>query len=60
MAKVPAFYSINEVKKPVEKRVHHNNDACPPGRDIPKTELRTGTNGYRLCDDCEKLNKQGR
>jgi hypothetical protein len=25
MAKVQEFYSINEVKKPPEKRVYHNN-----------------------------------
>jgi hypothetical protein len=54
MAKIPAFYSINEAKKPEKDRVHHNNDACPPGRDIPLTERRSGTSGYRLCDNCAK------
>jgi hypothetical protein len=54
MAKVPAFYSINEGKKPTNLRVHHNNDACPPGRDIPASEKRPGMGGYRLCDDCAK------
>jgi hypothetical protein len=34
--KVPEFYSINEVEKPLHNRVHHNNDACPSGRDIPQ------------------------
>ena len=55
MAKVDAFYSINEGKKPQDKRVHHNNDACQPGRDIPLPERRSGTGGYRFCDDCAKL-----
>lgn len=56
MAKVPAFHSKNEVEKTPDKRVYHDNDACPPGRDIPKNERRSGTGGYRLCKDCEKRN----
>jgi len=60
MPSVPAFYSINEVKKPQTDRVYHNNSACPPGRDIPQNERRPGTNNYRLCQDCTRLNDQGR
>lgn len=54
------FYSVNEVQKPSSQRVHHNNSSCPPGRDIPSWERQPGTNGYRLCDDCDRLNRQGR
>jgi hypothetical protein len=54
------FYSVNEAQKPAAKRVHHNNNACPPGRDIPENERLTGTGGHRLCDDCSRLNAQGR
>jgi hypothetical protein len=60
MPQVAAFYSVNEVAKPVTQRVHHNNSNCPPGRDIPANERRTGTGSYRLCDDCKKLNDQNR
>jgi hypothetical protein len=60
MPKVPEFYSINETSKPANLRVHHNNSACPPGRDVPAHERRAGTNGYRLCDDCSRLNLQGK
>jgi hypothetical protein len=38
MSAVPLFYSVNEVKKPDQHRVHHNYGACPPGRDIPQSE----------------------
>ncbi len=55
MAKRSAFYSINEVKKPPEKRVHHDNTSCAAGRDIPESERRTGTGGYRLCERCQQL-----
>ena len=55
--RVPDFYSINEARKPAPKRSYHNNDACVPGPAIKQNEKRNGTGGYRLCDDCEKLNK---
>jgi len=60
MTSTPAFHSVNESKKPVPNRVYHNNNACPPGRDIPTKERLQGTGGYRLCLDCDNLNKQGR
>jgi len=54
MSKVAAFHSVNEVKKPPSKRVHHNDNTCPPGRDIPASERRAGAGGYRLCEDCAR------
>ena len=60
MPRTPEFHSVNEVQKPADKRVHHNNSACPPGRDIPQHERRAGTGNYRLCHDCKLLNDQGR
>ena len=59
MSRISPFYSINEQKKPVANRRHHNNSACPPGRDIPQDERRAGDGGYRLCEVCERLNNQG-
>ena len=60
MPKVAEFHSINEEKKPAPTRRHHNNSACPPGRDIPQNERRQGTGGYKLCDDCARLNSEGK
>jgi hypothetical protein len=60
MPTVAPFYSINEQDKTPLRRVHHNNSACPPGRDIPLNERRQGTGGYRLCEVCNNLNAQGR
>jgi hypothetical protein len=60
MANVPPFHSVNEAHKPAAHRVHHNNGVCPPGRDIPSYDRRSGTGGYRLCHDCERLNGEGR
>jgi len=60
MANVYPFHSVNEIYKPVVQRVHHNNDSCPPGRDIPSWERKIGTNNFRLCNDCAELNRQGR
>jgi hypothetical protein len=60
MPKVAEFYSVNEINKPAGNRVHHNNSACPPGRDIPANERKAGTGGYRLCDDCARFNREGK
>lgn len=60
MPSIPSFYSINEAKKPAGHRVYHNNSACASGRQIGKTEVRSGTNNYHLCEDCVMLNKQGK
>jgi len=56
MSKVSSFYSVNEAKKPAAHQVHHNNDQCGPGKEIPQHERKPGDGGYRLCKDCEKLN----
>jgi hypothetical protein len=46
---------VNEIPQFPRQRVHHNNDACPSGRDIPTYERRPGDGGYRLCKECENL-----
>ena len=56
MPKTSPFYSVNEEKKPGAHRVHHDNNACRPGQDIPLDDRRPGTNNYRQCLDCKKLN----
>ena len=55
MAKVPNFYSVNEIIKPIHRRCNHDNDRCGPGKEIPLRDRRNGTGGYRLCEDCQKL-----
>ena len=60
MPATPAFHSINEVQKAPTARVHHNNSACAPGRDVPSWERKTGTGGFRLCATCNTLNTLGR
>ncbi|MGH6870868.1 MAG: hypothetical protein ACREHE_05110 [Rhizomicrobium sp.] len=53
------FHSINEVKKPAEKRVHHDNSACRPGQDVPQNERVYTDGGYRLCEVCDGLDRKG-
>jgi len=56
MPRIAAFHSVNETKKSIDKRVHHNNSDCPSGYDIPKRERLPGTGSYRLCKHCKNLN----
>jgi hypothetical protein len=60
MPKIAEFHSTHEANKPAGSRVHHNNGVCAPGRDIPQNERQAGTGGYRLCDDCQRLNKENK
>jgi len=57
-----AFYSVNEAKKAADKRVHHDNTDCGPGKAIPPSDKRYGkgpiNDPYRLCEDCEAINKE--
>jgi hypothetical protein len=55
MATVPAFCSVDQVKKPQAHRVYHDNDRCFPGRDISLYDRCTGDKGYRLCVECTRL-----
>jgi hypothetical protein len=55
MSRIAAFHSVNETKKSIGKRVHHNHSECPSGREIPKNERVAGSGGYRLCKHCKDL-----
>jgi hypothetical protein len=57
MPVISAFYSVNEIKKPADQRVYHDNSLCRPGQDIPANERRSGTGGYRQCDKCAELGR---
>ena len=49
------FHSINEVKKPADKRIYHNRFNCPEGSKVGGEDRRVGKNGYKLCPDCMKI-----
>jgi hypothetical protein len=50
------FFSVNEPLKPEAHRVYHSNSLCGPGQEIREEDRVSGTNNYRLCEDCKKLN----
>jgi hypothetical protein len=52
--KVLPFHSVREINNPAKNRVYHNDNMCPPGRDIPKSERKKGTGNYRLCKVCQQ------
>jgi hypothetical protein len=60
MPTTPAFHSINEGRKPPGNRIYHNNSACPSGGDVPQNERRLGDGGYRLCHNCDQMNRLNR
>jgi len=52
-----SYYSINEADKPASERRYHDNENCPPGGEIPARNRRSGSNGYRLCGQCQRMNR---
>jgi hypothetical protein len=44
----------------IKASVYHNNTNCNTGNNIEKENLRSGTGGKPLCDECKRLASQGR
>ena len=43
----------------IKSPVHHNNTECNTGNNIERENLRQGTGGKPLCDECDRLKKAG-
>lgn len=43
----------------VHSEVHHNNAECSTGYNIDPQDLRQGTGGKPLCNECNRLNRVG-
>jgi hypothetical protein len=56
VAKIYPFHSTI----PSDRAVHHDNNACPEGQEIPLTNRRDGTGGRPQCERCQKLNETER
>ncbi len=41
------------------QQVHHNNTKCTTGNNIERENLRQGTGGKPLCQECARLNQRG-
>lgn len=44
----------------IKQAVHHNNTSCTTGNNIERENLRYGTGGKPLCQECARLNREGR
>jgi len=56
MPKKSPWHSVKKDLHPV----YHNNSECNTGNNIEKENIRQGTDGRPLCDECEKLDKAGK
>jgi hypothetical protein len=41
-----------------DNKVYHNNDQCAERNNIEETDVRPGTGGLPMCDNCNRLNSQ--
>ena len=60
MPTIPSYYWIRENTKAIPERNFHNNSFCEVGKAIPRSDRRLGTGTYRLCRECEDLNRKRR
>lgn len=40
--------------------VYHNNNECTLGNNIEHNNIKQGTGGKRLCEQCKKRNREGK
>lgn len=43
-----------------DPNVYHNNTECNTGNNIEKENIRQGTDGRPLCEECRRLNAAGK
>ena len=43
-----------------DKEKYHNNTRCGPGSEIPQQHRISGTGGKKFCQQCAKLNAEGK
>lgn len=44
----------------IKQTVHHNNTNCNTGNNIETENIRQGTGGKPLCQECERLRREGK
>lgn len=55
MAKVAPWHSV----KPGTRPVYHDNTKCTEGNNIETQYRRSGAGNRRLCEHCDRLDKNG-
>ncbi len=58
--KTSPWFSVETNKSAGEEKVHHDNTSCMDGDNIPKKQVRFGTDNRSLCKQCERLDAAGR
>jgi len=44
----------------IKRSIHHNNSNCNTGNNIERENIKQGTGGHPLCEECARLNKNGK
>jgi hypothetical protein len=58
LANIAPFCDLYEFRKPLDERVHHNNDACATALKIPASQRKADTCDYPLCKECQRCNAE--
>ncbi len=60
MPKIPPFHTTSLEYTPHHRNVHHDNALCKDGERIALKHRRPGAEGRPLCDECKRLDREGR
>ncbi len=60
MPKIPPFHTTSLEYTPHHRNVHHDNAVCKDGQRIELKHRRPGVEGRPLCDECKRLDREGR
>ena len=60
MPKIPPFHTTSLEYTPHHRNVHHDNALCKDGQRIELKHRRPGKEGRPLCDECKRLDREGR
>jgi len=60
MPKIPPFHTTSFEYPPEHRNVHHDNALCKDGKRIELRHRRPGAEGRPLCDECKRLDREGR
>lgn len=58
MSEVAPFHAVNEPDKTHPR--YHTDDACPAVQDMRREDVRAGSGGFYLCEQCAKLRAYSR
>ena len=60
MPKIRSVHTSHHEYPPKQRNVYHDNSECKDGKRIKPEHRRDGTDGRPRCEECDRLEREGR